>query len=531
MADEIKNYENIDIPYNTYLSRGEITTPEGSLDSSNGTKEEEIKSGDSLNDIWIRNFIRSENWSPKKKGFYIDGLTGYAEFSNVFISGNIEALTGTIGGFTIGATSLSAVSGGNTTTLSSGTTAFSAGPTGTPTITITQAGAVTASNITITGGSVVTSVLSGTIAQANLNLADRGWTQTSAFSVTDADTVAWGAGTFTSADGTAYSIGAGNTGNMVSKTYVYLDTAISTIAYQTTTTATTAVGVGKVLIAIAQNGTNEATYKVLQGQGGENIDAANIVAGSITANEIAASTITAGKMSVTDLSAISANLGTITAGTLNTVILTAVTGTLDTITLTSPTGHIKAGQIGYNSGTGFYLGYSASTPKFSIGNSAGNRLTWDGSTLGIIGNIETTTTGLRLIMSADNNAFEFRNSSTLLGSLKSESLPETSLNGISIRCATSLVGIHLQETGETGSANFVKIFAGTTSDYFSVVYDSDESVTDFILTNLRLQSNWLPTVTNTYDLGSSTYKWKDIYSAGIGYFSGKLQIPVGNNLY
>ena len=106
---------------------------------------------------------------------------------------------------------------------------------------------------------------------------------------------------------------------MVSKTYVYLDIAISTIAYQTTTTATTAVGVGKVLIAIAQNGTSEATYKVLQGQGGENIDAANIVAGSITANEIAASTITAGKMGVTDLSAISANIGAITAGSISVI--------------------------------------------------------------------------------------------------------------------------------------------------------------------------------------------------------------------
>lgn len=108
MAEEIKNYENIDIPYNTYLSRGDITTPEGSLDSSNGTKEEEIKSGDSLNDLWIRNFIRSENWSPKKKGFSIDGLTGYAEFMNVFISGNIQALTGTIGGFTIATSTISA---------------------------------------------------------------------------------------------------------------------------------------------------------------------------------------------------------------------------------------------------------------------------------------------------------------------------------------------------------------------------------------------------------------------------------------
>ena len=166
MTDEIKNYENIDIPYNTYLSRGEITTPESSLDSSNGTKEEEIKSGDSLNDIWIRNFIRSENWSPKKKGFYIDGLTGYAEFSNVFISGNIEALTGTIGGFTIGATSLSAVSGGNTTTLSSGATAFSAGATGTPTVTITQAGIITATGAIIDGTSTLGGRLASTIATA-----------------------------------------------------------------------------------------------------------------------------------------------------------------------------------------------------------------------------------------------------------------------------------------------------------------------------------------------------------------------------
>lgn len=202
---------------------------------------------------------------------------------------------------------------------------------------VLNTGVATFADITITGGSILTSVLSGLIAQGNLNVADRGWTQTSAFSVTDADTVAWGAGTFTSADGTAYTISAGNTGNMTAKTYIYLDTAVSTTAYQTTTTSTTAVGIGKVLIAIAQNATTEATYKVMQGQGGENIDAANIVAGSITANEIAAntivagnivagtitgneiaaSTITSGKLSVTLLSAISANLGTITAGSIN----------------------------------------------------------------------------------------------------------------------------------------------------------------------------------------------------------------------
>jgi hypothetical protein len=174
--------------------------------------------------------------------------------------------------------------------------------------------------VTATAGSVLgTSYLSGTISMGNLNVANRGWVQTCVFSVTDADTVAWGAGTLTDAGGIGYSIDAGSTGNMSAKTYIYLDTAVSTSVYQTTTTATTAVGAGKVMIAIAQNATNEATYQVLQGQGGQNIDAANIVTGSITANEIAASTITAGKMSVTDLSTISANIGTITAGSISVI--------------------------------------------------------------------------------------------------------------------------------------------------------------------------------------------------------------------
>jgi len=187
---------------------------------------------------------------------------------------------------------------------------------------VLNTGIATFTNVSVTGGTVATSTLSGIIAQANLNIADRGWSQTCVFSVTDADTVSWAAGVFTSADGTAYNIGAGDTGNMVAKTYIYLDIAVSLVAYQITTIGTTAVGVGKCMVATAQNAAVEATYMVLQGQGGLNIDAANIVAGSITANEIAATTITAGKMSVATLSSIVADLGTITAGsiTLNALI-------------------------------------------------------------------------------------------------------------------------------------------------------------------------------------------------------------------
>jgi len=54
-------------------------------------------------------------------------------------------------------------------------------------------------------------------------------------------------------------------------------------------------------------------------------------------------------------------------------------------------GHIRGGQTVYNTGIGFFLGYSTNAYKFSIGNSAGNYLTWNGSILGIKGAITGST--------------------------------------------------------------------------------------------------------------------------------------------
>ena len=66
--------------------------------------------------------------------------------------------------------------------------------------------------------------------------------------------------------------------------------------------------------------------------------------------------------------------------------LSAATGTLGTLTITSG-GHIKLGQTAYNTGTGFWLGDDSGTAKFSIGNPAGNYLTWDGAALTIKGDL------------------------------------------------------------------------------------------------------------------------------------------------
>ncbi len=161
----------------------------------------------------------------------------------------------------------------------------------------------------------------GTIPASSLNIANWGWTQTCAFSVSDADTIAWGSGTFRSADGSSiYSISGGNTGNMAALTYVYLDIAISTTAYQTTTNVDTPIGVGKVLIAVCQNGSPTATYNLVQAHQivGDNVianslNANRIVAGSITATQISASYVYAGTISADNITA-----GTMTGSTVRT---------------------------------------------------------------------------------------------------------------------------------------------------------------------------------------------------------------------
>lgn len=94
---------------------------------------------------------------------------------------------------------------------------------------------------------------------------------------------------------------------------------------------------------------------------------------TIQGGKIAASTITASNLSVSTLSAISADMGTITAGT---------------IALAS-SGHIRAGQTAYNTGSGFWLGIDSGTAKFSIGDGT-SFMKWDGSTLSITAPVRDT---------------------------------------------------------------------------------------------------------------------------------------------
>lgn len=89
----------------------------------------------------------------------------------------------------------------------------------------------------------------------------------------------------------------------------------------------------------------------------------------VDGDDILAASITAGKINVTELSAISASMGTITAGNL----------TIDN------SGFIRGGSTGYLTGAGFWMGYHSGAYKFHMGDPSGRYMAWTGTDLVIQG--------------------------------------------------------------------------------------------------------------------------------------------------
>ncbi|MDY7078009.1 MAG: hypothetical protein SXV54_13925 [Chloroflexota bacterium] len=155
----------------------------------------------------------------------------------------------------------------------------------------------------------------GPITAPRLPTSSKGWTHDIVFYAPDNDTVMWGLGTITLADGTTYNIVNGSTGNISEITYIFLDLDTSTAVLQTTTDSSVAVGSKKILLAWAKDeevGT-EASFFVFGGSG-QNflVDTANIAGEAITTSKILARTILAGDIAVNTITAGEIAVGTIT---------------------------------------------------------------------------------------------------------------------------------------------------------------------------------------------------------------------------
>lgn len=339
------------------------------------TQADSLSSGEIDGQIsFVGGFIQSKNYVASVSGWRLSS-DGTLNAINAVLSGSITATAGAIGGWVINATNITSGS----VTISSSLEQILMGSATAPTvgtgIFIGKSGGVyqfrvgnpasaymswSGSSLVLVGG-VVQSLGTG----SDLSLLN--WTFTGLFTSAGATNVAWSAGTLTFHNGATYTISAGTTGTMTLTTYIYIDSAISSTVLQITTTASNAIGVNKVLIAVAgpnSDAAKAAIFQVFNGTGGMNpfLTADNIAAGTITANEIAANTITADELSATLVYA-----GTITLSSL---------------------GHIKAGQTDFDTGSGFFLGSSAGAYKFSIGDSTGQKMTWNGSRLYIKGDFE-----------------------------------------------------------------------------------------------------------------------------------------------
>lgn len=127
-------------------------------------------------------------------------------------------------------------------------------------------------------------VADGTIFAAKLVVGAQTWAHNLTWTATDYNTASWGSGTITFADGSSYSIDAGNTGNISARTYVYFD---KTTILKTSTTYSDAIDNDRVLLAIvdAAADTNAKCIIVAISAQGTTIDGNKVVTGKIQSTD------------------------------------------------------------------------------------------------------------------------------------------------------------------------------------------------------------------------------------------------------
>ena len=113
------------------------------------------------------------------------------------------------------------------------------------------------------------------------------------------------------------------------------------------------------------------------------VTAVKISAGAVEADKIATNAVTAAKIAANAVTAGKIDAGAVTADKISVTSLGAITTTTGTL-IVNTTGYVRGGQTDYATGTGFFLGYSGSAYKFSVGDST-NFLKWSGTALEIGG--------------------------------------------------------------------------------------------------------------------------------------------------
>lgn len=196
----------------------------------------------------------------------------------------------------------------------------------------------------------------------------------------------------------------------------------------------------------------------------------DIEAESIRAINIAAGAITADKITVTTLAAIQTSTGTL---------------------VINSGGHIRSGMTAYDTGVGYYFDNNGGTPRFSIGNSGGTKLLWDGTNLTLQGS------GL-IIRTAANNQRVQLTSAGLYG-YNSSNVEQFRIQSSDGKAIAGAGAVQLDADG-------FSIFTGTLSSIES--YRSLKiirgSKTIFNVYGYEDFSSWSATLINAYPVGNTS---------------------------
>lgn len=162
-------------------------------------------------------------------------------------------------------------------------------------------------------------------------------------------------------------------------------------------------------------------------------------------------------------------LGAITASSGS---ITGAFSVAATLTVGS-TGAIVTTGVTYAAGTGIFLGYDSSAYKFRVGTTAGNRLTWDGTTLTIAGNgagvtaisgsnISTGTIDASVVTVTNINATNITTGSLAAGRIAAGTITASHISGTTLSAIKADMGTLTAGAIVIGTTN--KIWLNDTAD-------------------------------------------------------------------
>jgi hypothetical protein len=391
VTDKINNGAVTNVKIND-LSAGKINTGELNLGQESGMAVRQTKTGytSTATGFWLGN----DGGTPK---FNIGTSTNYLKFdgTDLDISGEISATTGSIGGFSVGETSLTAGTGTSRISLSTtdgihlGDNTFSSAP-----FRVELDGSLTATDATVTGTLTLTNIDGATVVYSGGNLV-------------------------------VGTIGGSNLGSSaIFPTTLRYERSNSTSA-PSDAEFNTAFGRNprsNDIVVVSRTDTNaQVAYK----HNGTSfsavtnyIDGDLIVDGSITTDQLAANSVEANQINVGTLSAISANMGSITAGSMN---IGSGTFTVDTSGNMVATSATITGAITATSGT--FAGSLSSADGTFTGTLSGVDGTFSGSLSSASGTFTGALSGGTISIGSGNSIFKADSNGIYLGNATFGSAP------------------------------------------------------------------------------------------------------------